>query len=346
MVYLSNREVFSIRTIKSTARASIASPILILTMYFFFTVYSTYVQPVRHHYIHELSRLRIINQTIHRYEFRWQKYLLFDLATTIKRIKDLIKKATMKILATFLPINLAVDMGVTGQTIPLDEDCPLIPDCCEDDCCGVGTVFSGLECQPGPSSSGWDHTYPWYHDFGCSPRICCEYACCAEGTIWDVATSYCVIADTVSTSSAPTAQNDPTTGPTSNDQDCFVVIVTPSCICHEDDPTTLHDFEAVAIDPPGGTFSWKLTKKGTTENSDKAEIVDPPGSGGALIKVKTLKHSDQADDVTLTVIYTVTENSAVKTCTASVDFTVLDVKNEVQRWHWWRWWRRLTHERR
>lgn len=59
--------------------------------------------------------------------------------------------------------------------------------CCEEDCCGPGTVWDVTEgrCFPYSPSMGWTGTYSEFYEFGCKLRRCCEEDCCRGGAVCD-----------------------------------------------------------------------------------------------------------------------------------------------------------------
>lgn len=80
---------------------------------------------------------------------------------------------------------------VLADSIPIEE-CPLIPKCCEEDCCGKDTAWVSPQCVLSPGSEGFTGTYSNEHEIGCCPRACCEEDCCGDGLIYDNVTSLCV----------------------------------------------------------------------------------------------------------------------------------------------------------
>ena len=88
------------------------------------------------------------------------------------------------------------------------EECPWIPDCCEEDCCGEGTSWEPPFCVLDQSGPGFNGTHSDTYDNGCVERACCESACCSKGTIYDTSLALCfpLVAPTpsASTTSRPT----------------------------------------------------------------------------------------------------------------------------------------------
>lgn len=114
----------------------------------------------------------------------------------------------MKIASLLTTLLLLQPSAVFVFAQSEEEDCPLIPVCCEEDCCGVGTTYENGSCVVDPASPGWTGTYSIGYEFGCAIRACCEAACCPPGTVYYVPTALCV----------PTASVSGTvTGDTNND---------------------------------------------------------------------------------------------------------------------------------
>ena len=74
--------------------------------------------------------------------------------------------------------------GSTGECI--------MPDCCEEDCCGTGTSWDNTNCIVDGSSGGFDGEHSEGYDPGCCPRVCCESDCCGNGTYYDLYSDYCI----------------------------------------------------------------------------------------------------------------------------------------------------------
>jgi len=81
--------------------------------------------------------------------------------------------------------------GAGGQIIPVDE-CPLVAECCEEDCCGPGTKWEASWCMLDSESTGFNGTYSVENEPGCVERLCCNSDCCADGTNFDTSIQSCV----------------------------------------------------------------------------------------------------------------------------------------------------------
>ena len=81
---------------------------------------------------------------------------------------------------------------ITGLSPPFEEQCPLEPSCCEEDCCGQGTSWDPPFCRFDPGASGFNGTYSDTFDKGCVERACCENACCSQGTWYDASLASCL----------------------------------------------------------------------------------------------------------------------------------------------------------
>jgi len=82
--------------------------------------------------------------------------------------------------------------GAVGQIIPVEE-CPLVAECCEEDCCGPGTKWEASWCVVDSDSVGFNGTYSGEREPGCVERQCCNSDCCAaDGTVYDTSIQSCV----------------------------------------------------------------------------------------------------------------------------------------------------------
>lgn len=118
-------------------------------------------------------------------------------------------------LFTWLLVSCSsLDFG-TGQGEELaPSQCPLIPPCCEEDCCGPSTSWVNPNCVYDPSSGGWESEgYSSDFDFGCLDRVCCEADCCdGTTTIYDATTQFCIPLN--GNNSPPPTTEPPTIPPT------------------------------------------------------------------------------------------------------------------------------------
>lgn len=228
------------------------------------------------------------------------------------------------LLLLFWPCWAAADiLGPELEFPPGAEECPLVPGCCEEDCCGPGTSYIGNGfCVLDPSSPGWTGTYSDRYVPGCVRRLCCEEDCCGEGTVFDSTIDCCVVDGSPSpaptTSPAPISFAPASLAPTSFDQ-CFVEIEGPACICTGEDEYDEHEFVALGspqfgADGNEGDYEWET-------NNDIVEILTP---FDRVTQVRAKSKSSAADDVTLTVTYTV---DGVE-CFARFDLTVIQVDLE------------------
>lgn len=80
-----------------------------------------------------------------------------------------------------------------GQTGVEEEDCPLFPVCCEEDCCGPNSSFNSPRCIFDLNAPGFTGSYTPAHVFGCTTRACCEADCCGSNTVWDATSGFCVV---------------------------------------------------------------------------------------------------------------------------------------------------------
>lgn len=112
----------------------------------------------------------------------------------------IISMRSEKLLATVMLITSLLSPPlpalVRGQlfTEADNEQCPIFA-CCEQDCCGKGTLWvdSIQYCVENPDSNGFDGNYsPSWQD-GCTSRVCCEQHCCLKGLEYDAASALCVI---------------------------------------------------------------------------------------------------------------------------------------------------------
>lgn len=119
-------------------------------------------------------------------------------ATSTSLCKDQTTRTTQSInmLSYFLVSILAVALvslePVNGQQTSAPSACPK-PECCEDDCCGEGTMWSvplGL-CVDSPGNSGYDGSYASGYTEGCAYRACCEEDCCDPPTMYNPSTGFC-----------------------------------------------------------------------------------------------------------------------------------------------------------
>ena len=79
-----------------------------------------------------------------------------------------------------------------GGTLGGEEECPFLPGCCEEDCCGQGTLWQSPFCVLDPSSAGFNGTHSSEWNAGCIERACCESNCCIPGTVYDSSKALCV----------------------------------------------------------------------------------------------------------------------------------------------------------
>lgn len=83
-----------------------------------------------------------------------------------------------------------IDPPTTAPPTPEDDgngqggDCPLVPGCCDDDCCGPHSSWNGDGCVEDIGEPGWEGYGP-DHEYGCVLRKCCETDCCGEGLFYD-----------------------------------------------------------------------------------------------------------------------------------------------------------------
>lgn len=82
---------------------------------------------------------------------------------------------------------------VLGQDGGGDEDCPSVPECCEEDCCGPNSSFDSPSCSFQLNAPGFTGVYSADYLFGCTERTCCLEDCCGQNTQWDPATGFCVV---------------------------------------------------------------------------------------------------------------------------------------------------------
>jgi hypothetical protein len=74
------------------------------------------------------------------------------------------------------------------------EECPLLAERCEEDCCGTGTWWNVAKgrCEVNPKSTGFNGTYSPEYVLGCVFRVCCEDACCGDDTHYDADVAGCI----------------------------------------------------------------------------------------------------------------------------------------------------------
>ncbi len=100
---------------------------------------------------------------------------------------------------TWGPVSAPIDYT------PIDEACPLIPDCCEEDCCGKGISWEPPFCVLDENGPGFNGTPSDTYVKGCVERLCCERACCSKGMIYDRSLALCFpfVAPTPSPTTTP-----------------------------------------------------------------------------------------------------------------------------------------------
>mmetsp|Transcript_29011 Transcript_29011/g.47911 ORF Transcript_29011/g.47911 Transcript_29011/m.47911 type:complete len:200 (+) Transcript_29011:55-654(+) len=97
-------------------------------------------------------------------------------------------------LLLLVVLGLSSTEVVLGQVVPDEEDdCPSIPLCCEEDCCGPNSSYNGTDCSFDLNAPGFAGVYSVDYIFGCSDRECCLGECCGHNTAWDAVTGYCVV---------------------------------------------------------------------------------------------------------------------------------------------------------
>lgn len=79
---------------------------------------------------------------------------------------------------------------------PTTKECPLIPGCCEEDCCGKNTSWDVKTqyCVADPDSTGFNGTHSSKWEPGCVERVCCGQDCCSSDTVYDEETALCLSA--------------------------------------------------------------------------------------------------------------------------------------------------------
>ena len=99
----------------------------------------------------------------------------------------LIARVTALCLLTFSSGQPTADSLTT-------EACPLIPGCCEEDCCGEGTSWDldTQYCVDDPKSSGFNGTYSDAWETGCVERFCCGADCCNSDLRYDESAALCL----------------------------------------------------------------------------------------------------------------------------------------------------------
>lgn len=127
-----------------------------------------------------------------------------------------------------------------------EEECPLVPACCEEDCCGPGTIWVAPYCILDASSPGWTGTYSVDYDTGCTARACCEEDCCSPpGTFFEITTAYCIPATlapsyTPTGTPVPSGTHTPTIAPTQTmaptDSACDLIVTGAQTIVNKTAP--------------------------------------------------------------------------------------------------------------
>jgi hypothetical protein len=79
---------------------------------------------------------------------------------------------------------------VVGQ---IDDGCPSVPTCCEEDCCAPNSSFNSPACSFDLNAPGFTGIYSADYLFGCTMRECCNEDCCGQNTIWDANIGFCVV---------------------------------------------------------------------------------------------------------------------------------------------------------
>jgi hypothetical protein len=107
------------------------------------------------------------------------------------------------LVAFLLFIRIPTTAGDDGMCPPKD--------CCELECCGVGTSWDGNGCHADSIDSiGFDFSFPEGYELGCRMYSCCEEDCCVPPeTIYDPVDGYCLVNDTHLLLYANRCNNDP-----------------------------------------------------------------------------------------------------------------------------------------
>ena len=79
-------------------------------------------------------------------------------------------------------------VGIVQQ----EEVCPLIPGCCEEDCCGPNTFWEPPLCVDDPGAPGFNGTHSDTWGPGCVSRLCCDADCCSPGMKYDELAAFCL----------------------------------------------------------------------------------------------------------------------------------------------------------
>lgn len=87
---------------------------------------------------------------------------------------------------SLLIVSTSLGFGVEASSLPFipTKECPLTANCCEEDCCGQGTRWSGDDggyCVGDSVSPGFNGTYSQDWTPGCIYRACCGATCCSQG---------------------------------------------------------------------------------------------------------------------------------------------------------------------
>lgn len=96
----------------------------------------------------------------------------------------------MRVLYVAFSLLLRIDSSVADGA---GSDCPLLPACCAEDCCGEGTSWDVETeyCISDPDSSGFNGAYSNDFEPGCLLRACCEADCCSSDLEYDEETASC-----------------------------------------------------------------------------------------------------------------------------------------------------------
>lgn len=98
------------------------------------------------------------------------------------------------------------DMNMRTLLDEVEEECPLVASCCEEDCCGKKTSWDPATryCVVDKESDGFDGTHSDLWIPGCVERACCNQDCCSTSTEYNEEIASCV---------PTTTSCVPTTGP-------------------------------------------------------------------------------------------------------------------------------------
>lgn len=212
---------------------------------------------------------------------------------------------------TFQTIVIALLVAVcTGQLVT--GECPKVPVCCEEDCCGPGTSWSVSQCVAEATSPGFTGSYSDGYVVGCVPRVCCEADCCTGVLVYDEETGYCLegptpveLAPAGPTPQEPTPEGSiaptPSSAPSEGDkvEVCIVSGFKFSQYEHVKPSATKQfslEFDPASKKDDVKSYKWTANFHKPNVNGPKFEYTTPDKAETGLKDFHWYGHGDVADD--------------------------------------------------